>query len=533
MIRDQLKSMSLEHKVGQLFMCGFDDTVPNAHILRIISDYHIGGVIYFRRNARTPEQVTALSAGLQQASMIPLLISIDQEGGMSAGLENGVTLMPGNMALGATRDIEGVYNAALIMGKELLAMGINMDFAPCLDINNNPGNPVIGVRSYGESPSLVAKMGSTAVQGYRDAGVISTVKHFPGHGDTNADSHHELPLVIHDRKRLHEVELVPFKQAIASGVDAVMTAHVIFPAYEERGIPATLSHHILTGLLREELGFQGIITTDCMEMNAIWKGVGVGQGAVMAVEAGADLVLISHQIELQSEGIEAVIDAVRSGRISEARIEESVERLLRLKQKNGLFEQKEPINAATLRATIASEASIAVARSLSERSVTLVKNEGRFPLQPGVKTYIVWPNMRPVSETAEPVGQETTLGKVLTGRLAELKEQVIGVEPSEEEIAKVLSESLGYGQVVVATYNAGFAAGQQRLVRALAERSGIDLTVVSLRIPYDLTGFPEVKTYLACYENKPLSIRSLAKVLMGDIPATGKLPVTVGSYRSE
>jgi beta-N-acetylhexosaminidase len=141
--------------------------------------------------------------------------------------------------------------------------------------------------------------------------------------------------------------------------------------------------------------------------------------------------------------------------------------------------------------------------------------------------------MRPVSETAEPVGQETTLGKVLTGRLAELKEQVIGVEPSEEEIAKVLSESLGYGQVVVATYNAGFAAGQQRLVRALAERSGIDLTVVSLRIPYDLTGFPEVKTYLACYENKPLSIRSLAKVLMGDIPATGKLPVTVGSYRSE
>ncbi|RUT47166.1 beta-N-acetylhexosaminidase [Paenibacillus anaericanus] len=529
MIRDQLKNMSLEQKVGQLFMCGFDDTKPNDAILSLINDYHIGGVNYFRRNASSPEQVATLSADLQQASGIPLLISIDQEGGMVAGIEKGVTLMPGNMAIGATRDIEAAHKAAFIAGRELRAMGINMDFAPCLDVNNNPDNPVIGVRSYGESPSLVATMGCAAIKGYQEAGVTATTKHFPGHGDTNADSHHELPLVGHDRKRLHEVELVPFKQAIASGVDAVMTAHVIFPAYEDQDIPATLSHKILTGLLRTELGFEGIITTDCLEMNAIQKGIGVGLGAVMAIEAGADLVLISHQISLQTEGIEAVLAAVRSGRISEARIEESVERLLKLKQKNGLFEQSEPANTSI----IATDESLTFARSLSEASITLVKNEGTFPLKSDARTYIVWPNMRPVSETAEPEGQEVTLGKMLTSRVTGLKEQVIDVNPSEDEIANVLAESMDYEQVVVATYNASFSTGQQRLVQELAEREGIALIVASLRIPYDLTTFPKVKTYLACYENKPLTIQSLAKVLMGDIPARGKLPVTVGSYAAE
>jgi beta-N-acetylhexosaminidase len=526
MISDQLKSMSLEQKVGQLFMCGFDDTRPNEPILRLICEYHIGGVNYFRRNVRTTGQVAALSAGLQQASAIPLLVSIDQEGGMVAGIEEGVTLMPGNMALGATRDIEAVCKAALIAGTELRALGINMDFAPCLDINNNPDNPVIGVRSYGESPNLVADMGSAAVKGYREAGVIATVKHFPGHGDTEADSHHELPLVAHDRRRLHEVELVPFKQAIASGVDSVMTAHVIFPAYEPRNVPATLSRNILTGLLREELGFDGVITTDCLEMNAISQGVGVGQGAVMAVEAGADLVLISHQISLQVEGIEAVLEAVRQGRISEARIDESVERLLRLKEKYGLFTQTLE-DADTILSRIGTEATMDFARNLSERSITLVRNEGQVPLKRELSTYIVWPDMRPVSETAEPAGQETTLGRLLLSRIAECKEQIIHVEPGEAEIRQVLLDSLGYTQIVVATYNAGFSAGQQRIVKELARREGIHLTVVSLRNPYDINSFPEVTSYLACYENKPLAIRSLTNVLMGELPARGALPVSV------
>ncbi|MBB6669697.1 beta-N-acetylhexosaminidase [Cohnella nanjingensis] len=527
------KNMRLEQKVGQLFMCGFSDTVPNEPILRLIREYGIGGVNYFRRNVRDPAQAAALSAALQQASEVPLLVSIDQEGGMVAGIERGVTLMPGNMALGATRDTDGVYRAALIAGRELRAMGINMDFAPCLDVNNNPDNPVIGVRSYGESPDLVARMGAAAVRGYRDAGVTATVKHFPGHGDTNVDSHQALPLVAHDRQRLHEVELMPFKAAIAVGVDAIMTAHVVFPAYEDRSIPATLSPRILTGLLREELGFEGLITTDCLEMNAIWKGVGVGEGAVMAVEAGADLVLISHRIELQIEGIEAVIAAVRSGRISEARIDASVERLLRVKERRGLFRQPDAAAKPDLHDVVATEASLAVAKSLSERSVTLVKREGRFPLRPDAGTYVVWPDMRPVSETAEPAGQETTLGRVLSQRLTEVKEQVIDVEPSDEQIASVLAGSQGYAQIVVATYNAGFSEGQRRLVRALAERSGTDLIVASLRIPYDLASFPQVKTYLACYENKPLAIRSLARVLTGEIPATGRLPASVGAYQAE
>jgi beta-N-acetylhexosaminidase len=249
----------------------------------------------------------------------------------------------------------------------------------------------------------------------------------------------------------------------------------------------------------------------------------------MAVEAGADLVLISHQISLQIEGIEAVSEAVRQGRLSEARIDESVERLLRLKEKRGLFTQPST-SAVTIREVIGTEANIAVARTLSEKSITLVRDDGRLPLMREVPTYIVWPDMRPVSEMAESIGQETTLGKALTGQVAEFKEQVVGVEPSEEEIDRVLTDSQGYTQVVVATYKATFSAGQQRIVTELARRNGIHLTVVSLSNPYDLNSFPEVKSYLACYENKPLAIRSLAKVLMGEHPACGVLPVTVGPY---
>ncbi|WP_435171645.1 beta-N-acetylhexosaminidase [Paenibacillus glycanilyticus] len=526
MINEWLKSMSLEQKIGQLFMCGFDGTEPNESILQLLRDYHIGGVNFFRRNLLSPEQASELTASLQRESAIPLLISLDQEGGMVSGIEQGITLMPGNMALGAAGDEAAVYNAALFSGTELRAMGLNMNFAPCIDVNNNPLNPVIGVRSYGENPELVGRMGSAAVKGYQTAGITATVKHFPGHGDTSTDSHHELPLVAHDRKRLHEVELVPFKRAIASGVDAIMTAHVIFPAYESRPIPATLSHPILTGLLRGELGFEGVITTDCLEMNAVSQGVGVGEGAVMAIEAGADLVLISHQIHLQVEGLKAVIKAVREGRISESRINESVVRLLNLKEKRGLFTQQ-PSSPGLIRQLVGAQEHRAAAQSISERSITIVRNNNQIPLNKEVATYIIWPNMRPVSETAEPPGEETTLGRLLGGWLEASIEHIISVNPVEEEIAKVLSDSQGYRQIIVGTYNAVFSEGQQRIVTSLAAREGVQLTVVSLRMPYDLNVFPEVRGYIACYENKPLTIRSLAKVLTGEIQACGKLPVTL------
>lgn len=519
----------IRKKVGQMFMCGFMDTRPNDNILKLITDYNIGGVIYFRRNIGTPEDVYECSAGLQRAAAEPLLIAIDQEGGMVVRIEDGITLMPGNMALGATRDPEGVREAARISGSELRCLGINMNFAPCVDVNNNPANPVIGVRSYGESPELVGIMGAAAADGYQSAGVAATLKHFPGHGDTDTDSHLALPFIRHDRQRLEQIELAPFRHIIGTGVDAIMTAHVVFPAYEEREIPATLSESILTGLLRKDMGYEGVIVTDCLEMNAISQTVGVGAGAVMAVQAGADLILVSHHFELQVEAIEAVIAAVERGDILESRIDESILRLRQLKAKRETG-KLESLSFTSIQDRLGTEVSYAFAQSLSERSITLVKDEGNLPLSSLERTYVIWPEVRVNHEIVEALQEEMTLGRALLELIPEVEERVINAAPSQEEIELVLAESSAYKQVVAVTYNAGFSAGQRRILEELTLRRGIQLIVVAVRDPFDYSAIPGIRTYLACYENKPLAMQSIAKVLTGQLPARGLLPVTVGEY---
>ncbi|MEX1029346.1 MAG: beta-N-acetylhexosaminidase [Paenibacillaceae bacterium] len=521
-----IKGWSLRKKIGQMFMFGFDGYDVPLHMQTMIRDYQIGGIIYFRRNLRDAQQVSDMSRELQRLSEVPLLIAVDQEGGMVVRMEQDVTVMPGNMALGATGDVQGTYDAARICGEELRRIGINMNFAPCLDVNNNPLNPVIGVRSYGEDPKLVGRLGVAAVRGYQQANVAATVKHFPGHGDTDQDSHYALPLVAHDRARLDAVELAPFRDAIAAGVDAVMSAHVIFPAYEDANIPSTLSHNILQGLLREQLLFDGVIVTDCLEMNAISESFGVGSGAVMTVKAGADLVLISHRVDRQIEGIEAVIRAVEAGEISEARIDASVGRIVRLKELRKIcgilsseYNEEQP-------------ASEQLARRLSEKSVTLVKREGNFPLKTNLKTLVVWPLVRVSTEVVEIIEQEVTLGLALGEYIDGIQEISVGIDPTEDEVSQVLAAAGTVDQVVVATYNAGFSPDQVRMVKQLASLMGKQLIVAAVRNPFDLTDFPEVSTYLCSYENKPLAMHSLAKVLVGILTPQGKLPVTVGEFAS-
>lgn len=513
--------MNLREKVGALFVCGFDGHEPNEAIQELIQGYHIGGVIYFRRNVKSVKQMRRMSEKLQQLSAKPLFLAIDQEGGMVARIDEGVALMPGAMTIGAVQDEALSRKAAEVAARELRAMDINMNFAPSLDVNNNPMNPVIGIRSYGEDPELVSRMGVAAIAGYEDGGVIATAKHFPGHGDTDTDSHYAVPLVPHDKERLHAVELAPFKAAISAGVDVIMTAHVIFPAYEERGIPATMSDRILTGLLRDELDFQGVIVTDCLEMSAISKGVGVAAGAVKAVQAGADLVLVSHTLELQREAIDAVVKAVEAGEISEARIDESVARIVALKEKYRLDE-------AAAFEEIGSEAHWETMRAISERSITLVKGEaGALPLDVKQPVFTVWPEVRVGTEVDEVIPQAMTMGKALSAYAAKVQEEVIGLQPTDEEIQRVLEGSRGCTQIVVGTYNADVSPGQQHIVRALLEREGTRVIVAALRSPYDLRHFPEVGTYIACYENRPLAMESLAKVLTGQLAPLGKLPVTL------
>ena len=403
-VERRIREMTLEQKVGQMFMVGFGNPGDqpayeiNDQIRTLIQEKHVGGVILFGRNVESPEQVRKLTGELQKLALssppgIPLLVAIDQEGGPIIRIREGVTLFPGNMALGATRDPNLAYEAGRIAGMELRAMGINMNLAPVVDLNNNARNPVIGVRSFGEDPSWVARMAEANIRGYHAGAVLTAVKHFPGHGDTAVDSHVDLPTIARDRKRLEEADLVPFRRAIAQGADAVMSAHVTFPAFEPSGLPATLSRRVLTGLLRNELGFDGVIITDDMEMGAIAKRFGSAKAAVRAIRAGADMVLVCHTLSVQKESIEAVTQAVRSGEISEERIDQSVRRILKLKSKRLGSSVHSPEAAGggdRVSERVGRKDFAEVARKVAQRAVTLVRDDRRLlPLDPQKQSRIL------------------------------------------------------------------------------------------------------------------------------------------------
>ncbi|WP_276356393.1 beta-N-acetylhexosaminidase [Cohnella caldifontis] len=516
------RSFGLKEKIGQLFMCGFEGTEADEGILRLIRDYGLGGVIYFRRNLRNAEQVAALSARLQKEARVPLFISIDQEGGMVVRLEEGVTVMPGAMAQGAAGDETLTREAARLAAGELRQAGINMNFAPCLDVNNNPRNPVIGVRSYGEDPHLVGRLGTAAMEGYREGGVLPVLKHFPGHGDTAADSHYELPVVPHAPDRLEQVELVPFRQAIRQGAGAIMTAHVVFPAFEPEGVPATLSGRILTGLLRERLGFEGVIVTDCLEMKAISETIGVARGAVQAIKAGADLVLVSHRIDRQTAALEAVYEAVLAGEIPESRIDESVERLWNLKAAGGLFDRAVP--------EADRKSAVEISRRLSEKAVTVVKGAAELPLAADRPVTVIWTEPRVGTEVIEAVPQHWTLGEALKAEGYRVREVRIGLDPTEEEADKANKAAEGSSTILFVSYDAGFSARQSGLIRQLAARPEGRFVLIAGRTPYDLLEAPDADVWICTYENKPAMMDALAGVLSGRLRAEACLPITIGEY---
>src|SRR6266581_343084 len=341
--RQTLAKMSLEQKVGQVFMLGFEGTTLNAANRALVNGLHLGGVTLFARNVDTAAQVAQLDADLQTiADPLPLFISVDQEGGLVVRITDGATIFPGNMAVGATGDPTLARKVADASASELLAMGINMDLAPVVDVNTNPLNPVIGVRSFGSDVSLVSEFGVQTIQGLQSSGVSAVGKHFPGHGDTSVDSHRGLPVVPHSLERLQALEFLPFKAAIQAGVDGIMTAHLYLPAIEpQQDLPATLSKTVLTGLLREQLGYQGLILTDALDMDAIKKDRAAAEAAVQAFEAGADMLLIAginadDRLHL-GDGPPALLAAVQSGRVSEDRLDASVLRILEAKAKRGIL----------------------------------------------------------------------------------------------------------------------------------------------------------------------------------------------------
>ncbi|MGL4773594.1 MAG: glycoside hydrolase family 3 protein, partial [Clostridium sp.] len=338
-VKKKISTMTLKEKVGQMMFVGVDGTKVDYKTMDAFEDLNAGGVIlYGWRNfyggdiEKNVNYVNDLKKGNSQNTKIPLFVGFDEEGGIFSHLPQEMPKIPSKAEVGNFNDSSLANEFGIGTGKKLKSLGINVDFGTVLDVNTNPNNPIIGFRSFGATPEKVTEFGMKEIEGIKSQGVIPTVKHFPGHGDTAVDSHVGLPSLPHDMERLKKVELAPFQEAINQGVDMLMTAHIMLPALDEE-YPATMSKKILTDLLRKDMGYKGVIITDDLEMQAIKNNWGLGEAAVNCVNAGVDILLVCHTPDSQREVFNAVLQAVQDGKISEERIDESVERILTLKGK--------------------------------------------------------------------------------------------------------------------------------------------------------------------------------------------------------
>ncbi|MEJ2708208.1 MAG: glycoside hydrolase family 3 N-terminal domain-containing protein [Anaerolineales bacterium] len=522
-------NLTLEQAVGQKLMWSFaGKQAPSQEILAAIRNHQVGGITLFRPlNVENPEQVRALTRSLQeaarQAGEPPLLIAADQEGGQLVALGPQTTPLPGNLALGAAGSVELARQAGVVLGRELAAMGVNLNYAPCSDININPKNPVIGTRSFGEDPAMVARMAAAMLAGIQSAGVAATAKHFPGHGDTASDSHLGTPVIMHSRERIRQVELQPFRAAIQAGVRIVMSAHLAVPAFDDRDdLPATLSTNLLQGLLRQELGFEGLIATDAMDMQAIHQGAGLAVDAICAASAGADLLLLTSFLDQESV-YTSLLQAARRGLLAPEQMLASAGRVLALKTwlaENAKSYPLDVVGCAEHRE---------IAAEIARRSITLLRDEaGLLPLSrsPHQRLAVVMP--QPVDLTPADTSSYVTpsLAQALRRYTSNVDEFNVSYSPSRAEISDVLPKLHAYDRVIIGTLNAYAAEGQAELVQAILD-SGLPTIVTALRMPYDFQVFPGAPTYLCTYSILEPSMQALAQALWGEFPCTGRLPVSI------
>jgi len=515
------QSLTLDEKIGQLFMFGFDALEVNDHAIELIKEYKVGNVILFTRNVKTPEQLFTLNQNLQKLAYdhigIPLLISIDQEGGMVTRIHNGGTFFPGAMTTAATHDSNNAYLSGKYMGEELKSFGINMNFAPVLDVNNNPENPVIGVRSYSDDPKMVTEYGVAFMKGMQES-IIATGKHFPGHGDTHVDSHLALPKVDHPMERLERIELAPFKKAIKSGLKAIMSSHIDFPALTENNLPTTLSKKCMTDFLRGTLGFEGLIVTDGMQMKAIQDNYTTVEASLMAIEAGVNIVCICHARDLQIKAVKRVKEAVENGTLSEAVIDERVNRVLEYKAAldpidfNQTFEDIKPV--------VFDQYTKEFALNTVRNALTLVKGN---PLVLSENALFIG-----VSPKATTIADEADLDNDVIEQIKKefpsLKTHHVTLNPSDDMIESIKEQAQGYDQIILTTYNANNNKQQIKLIDAL-NSTDKDFHVIAMRNPYDLYYTDNIPNFVTLYEYTPNSIKVLLEYLKSDLKPTGKLPV--------
>jgi beta-N-acetylhexosaminidase len=533
-VTQTLAAMTLEEKIGQMIVpsltAGFTNVESDAYqeIERNISRYHVGGYHAF---AGDPVGLALLLNRMQQSAKVPLLITGDLEGGPGL-VYVGATRLPRAMALGAAGSEELAYEAGRITAVEGRALGIDVDFYPVVDVNNNPANPIINIRSFGEDPNLVSRLGSAYVRGVQENGELATAKHFPGHGDTSADSHLELPVVDVNRERLDQIELRPFRAAIEAGVGAVMVAHIFLPQLEaESGVPASLSKAITTGLLRTDLGFAGLVFTDAMTMQGVAGRYTPEQAAVRAVRAGVDVILLPVDVP---RTLNALRRAVTAGEISEGTIEGSARRILEAKARLGLHKNR-IAEIARIDEVLCSAQHRKAAQTMMERAITLVRDEkGVVPL-----------NLKETSRVLVVTIMDSTSGwregvpgTAFRQEFQRSHRNIISVQVDErtskdaldilKKLADVCDVVVANGFIRVAAYRGSVAMneGQLDLLKYLSKLN--KPFVFSLfGSPYLLTFVPELPTYLLTYEYYPEAERAAARAVLGRIPISGKLPVSL------
>ncbi|MGW2407633.1 glycoside hydrolase family 3 protein [Streptomyces sp. NPDC001739] len=545
-LRRLIARMTPEEKVGQLFVMrvyGESATDPApadvaanqkeigvANAAELIAKYHVGGIIYFgwAHNTREPHQIAELSNGIQKAAAaqrvpVPVLISTDQEHGIVARVGAPATLFPGAMALGAGGSREDARTAGRIAGQELAAMGIRQDYAPDADVNVNPANPVIGVRSFGADPQAVARMVGGQVRGYQDGGVAACAKHFPGHGDTDTDSHVGLPYIHHTAEEWERLDAPPFKAAIAAGIDSIMTAHIVVPAFDASEDPATLSRPILTGLLRERLGYDGVVVTDSLGMEGVRKKYGDARVPVLALKAGVDQLLNPPDLSV-AHG--AVLKALRDGELSEHDLDAKLLRILLLKERRGLFDDPYTSRGEVDR-VVGTRGHLAAADRIADRTTTLLRNDaGVLPLSRRRERRVLVVGVDPAAPSGTGGPPTTVLARALDELGFTATAQSTGMSPTSAQIDAAVAALGERDAVVVATYNVTAGSPQRKLVEALLA-TGKPVVQLAVRNPYDIAQLGGVKAALASYSWTDVELRAAARVIAGRRDPVGRLPVAI------
>jgi beta-N-acetylhexosaminidase len=528
-----IDGMTTEQRVGQLLLLGFGGTSIDGTIDSFLDEMQPGGVALFSRNVSEPAATMQLirdvrrhdprvssSAGSSAgATRLPMFVAVDQEGGNVVRLKTQAVILPSAMALGAADDPLLARRVGQALGRDLVAWGFNMNLAPVLDVSSNPKNPVIGIRSFGGDPVRVGEIGAGYIAGLGDAGVVAVAKHFPGHGDTDTDSHYAMPVLQHDRARLDAVELRPFTRAFGAGLPAIMTAHIALPQIAEGSdVPATVSGKVLTGVLRNELGYDGLVITDGLEMQGIIDRYGAGEAAVRAVVAGADMVMVLWFPEKKREVRQALLDAVASGRLSEARLRQAVRRVLEQKARAGLFSQTTPSIAAATETLRTNDRS--ALDEVARRAVTLVKNTNDvLPLRRGAR--VVAASMQ---------------GAFLQGleRRIHARTILLPWAPTKRNVGADVDRIVSLARaeqadvVVIGLHTADHSA----VVRGvMAKLPKTPVVVVSFGSPWLLSGFPGVAGYVCAFGWRDDSGGAAAAVLVGDARAVGHMPVALSGGR--